>query len=108
MGFDAEQTAFRRTGVGASESPCLVGVSPFGNEISVWCEKMGLEIKEATDEMELGLLLEEGAARLYAKKTGFSVCHFGSIRHPRYPWMLATPDLAVFGQRRLAQIKIVG
>jgi len=108
VSFTPEQAAFRRTGIGASESPCLIGVSPFGNEISVWCEKVGIEIREATDEMELGLLLEDGARKLYEKKTGFETAHFGSIRHAKYPWMVATPDLAVFGQRRLGQIKIVG
>lgn len=107
-GLTAEQLAFRRTGIGASESPCLVGVSPFGNAISVWAEKVGIEIREETDAMELGLILEEGITRLYAKKTGYDVAHFGTIRHPRFPWMLATPDLAVFGQRRVAQIKLVG
>lgn len=107
-GLTAEQRELRRTGIGASESPCIVGVSPFGNAISVWAEKVGIEIREATDAMELGLILEEGVARLYAKKTGYELAHFGTIRHPRYPWMLATPDLAVFGQRRIAQIKLVG
>jgi putative phage-type endonuclease len=107
-GLTAEQQTFRRTGIGASESPCLVGLSPFGNPISVWAEKVGIEIRETTDAMDLGVILEEGVARLYARKTGHEVAHFGTLRHPRFPWMLATPDLAVFGERRLAQIKIVG
>lgn len=107
-GLTPEQMAFRRTGIGASESPCLVGLSPFGNEISVWAEKMGLSVDKPTDEQELGLILEDGAARLYRKKTGFETAHFGTIRHPKFPFMLATPDLAVFGQRRLGQIKVVG
>lgn len=103
-----EQRAMRRTGIGASESPCLVGLSPFGTEISVWAEKMGLREDKPTDAQELGNILEAGAAQLYAMKTGFDVAHFGTIRHERFPWMLATPDLAVFGQRRIAQIKVVG
>jgi putative phage-type endonuclease len=107
-GLTPEQRELRRTGIGASESPCIIGLSPFGNATSVWAEKAGLEIREATDAMELGLILEEGIARLYTKKTGFEVAHFGTLRHPEYPWMLATPDLAIFGERRIAQIKLVG
>jgi predicted phage-related endonuclease len=69
---------------------------------------MGLEIKEQTDAMEIGNFLEDGIGRLYSHKTGYKTAQFGTIRHAKYPWMLCTPDLCVFGQRRLAQVKIVG
>ncbi len=98
----------RRTGIGASESPCLIGLSPFGTEISVWAEKMGLREDEPDDARELGLIIEDAAAKLYRKKTGYDTAHFGTLRHPRFPWMLATPDLAIHGERRIAQIKLVG
>lgn len=107
-GLTAEQMEFRRTGIGASESPCLVGLSPFGTEISVWAEKMGLRKNESSDEQELGLIIEDAAAKLYQKKTGYQTAHFGSVRHPKHSFMLATPDLAIFGERRIAQIKLVG
>lgn len=107
-GLTAEQHEMRRTGIGASESPCLVGLSPFGTEISVWAEKMGLAEDRPTDAQELGVIIEDAAAALYRKKTGYETAHFGTLRHPRFPWMLATPDLVVSGQRRIAQIKLVG
>lgn len=108
MSLTAEQMAFRRTGIGASESPCLVGVSPFGNEWSVWAEKMGLSADAPTTAMNVGNFLEDGLGRLYRHETGYETAHFGSIRHPRHPFMLCTPDLCVFGERRIAQIKMVG
>jgi putative phage-type endonuclease len=108
MSLSIEQMEFRRTGIGASESPCLIGVSPFGSPISVWAEKMGLSIDEPTMAMNVGNFLEDGLARLYAHETKRTVAHFGSIRHPKYPWMICTPDLCVFGERRIAQIKMVG
>jgi len=107
-GLTPEQLEMRRTGIGASESPCIIGLSPHGTEISVWASKMGLFQDESTDAQELGLIIEDAAAQLYRRKTGYATAHFGTIRHPRYPWMLATPDLAIFGERRLAQIKLVG
>jgi predicted phage-related endonuclease len=69
---------------------------------------MGLDIREDSDAMELGNIIEDAAAQLYRKKTGYETANFGTMRHPQHPWMLATPDLFVFGHRRLAQIKLVG
>lgn len=103
-----EQIEMRRRWIGASEVPCILGVSPFGNEISVWCSKMGLDIIATTDEMELGNFLEAGIAQMYAHKTGYEIASFGSIAHPRFPFMGCTPDICVFGQSRIAQIKLVG
>jgi len=103
-----EQIAFRRTGIGASESPMLVGASPFGGPIAVWASKMGLDVFEETEAMRLGNFLEDGVAQMYAHDTGRTLGYFGSVRHPKYPWMLCTPDRLVFGERRLMQIKLVG
>lgn len=107
-GLTKEQQSIRATGIGASESPCLVGLSPFGNAISVWASKMGLDIIEPTASMELGLILEAGMAQLYMKKTSRQVACFGTLHHTSNPFMVASPDLAVFGERRLVQLKLVG
>jgi putative phage-type endonuclease len=103
-----EQLLQRRTWIGASESPCLLGVSPFGNAISVWAEKMGLVLDSPTVAMAAGNYLEEGIGRWYADETRYTVAHFGSVVHPKYPFMGCTPDLCVSGERRIAQVKLVG
>lgn len=108
MSLTPEQMIQRRSFVGASESPCLLGVSPFGNAHSVWAEKMGLVIDEPTVQMDAGNWLEPALGKWYAHETGYDVASFGSVVHPRYPFMGCTPDLCVSGQRRIAQIKLVG
>ncbi len=108
MSLTAEQLLARRHFVGASETPCLMGLSPFGTVHSVWAEKMGIVDDVPTDAMNAGNYLEEGLGRWYADETKHSVAHFGSVVHPRYPFMGCTPDLCVFGERRIAQIKLVG
>lgn len=108
MPLTEEQHAQRRNWIGASESPCLLGVSPHGNACSVWVQKV-LDVPDVTTPAEeVGLALEEAIARLYAKRTNREICPFGSVVHPKYPFMGCTPDFAVFGERRLAQVKVVG
>lgn len=108
MSLSAEQLEQRKSFVGASESPCLVGVSPFGTIHSVWSEKMGLVLDDPTDAMKAGNYLEEGLGRWYADETKHQVAGFGSVVHPKYSFMGCTPDLCIFGERRIAQIKLVG
>lgn len=108
MGLTAEQMIQRRSWIGASEVPCLLDVSPFGNRMSVWAEKMGLSVREPTVQMDAGNWLEPALARWYAHETGYEVASFGSVVHPKYPFMGCTPDLCIFGERRIAQIKMVG
>lgn len=108
MALSAEQMEQRRNWIGASESPCLLGVSPHGNAHSVWSEKLGLVTKEPTVNMDAGNWIEPALAAWYAHDTGYSVASFGSVVHPKYPFMGCTPDLCVFGERRIAQIKNVG
>ncbi len=107
-GLTEEQLIQRRSFVGASESPCLLGLSPHGNEISVWSEKMGLVTKTPTVQMDAGVYLEPALARWYADEMKYTTASFGSVVHQKYPFMGCTPDLCVFGERRIAQIKNVG
>ena len=108
MTLTVEQERERMNWIGASEVPCLLKISPFGNEISVWCSKMGIDIRETTDAMDLGNFLEPGIARMYAAKSERTVMPWTSVVHPKHPFMGCTPDLIAFGERRIAQIKLVG
>ena len=111
MSLTEEQLIQRRSFVGASEVPCLLGISPHGNAHSVWSSKMGILIRDTADQAthkDAGNYIEPALARWYQDVTGYEIAGFGSVVHPRYPFMGATPDLCVFGQRRIAQIKNVG
>lgn len=108
MALTAEQLLARRNWVGASDVPCLLGISPHGNAHSVWSEKMGLVVSVPTVAKDAGNYLEPALARWYLDETKREAAHFGSVAHPRHPFMGCTPDLCIFGERRIAQIKLVG
>lgn len=108
MGLDAEQIEMRKTGIGASESPMLLGESPHGGPIDLYLRKMGLATFAATPAQEMGNFLEQGVADWYAYKTGSTLDHCTTLRHPEFPWMIATPDRWVNGRDRALQIKMVG
>ncbi len=109
MSLSPEQLAARKHFIGASEVPCILGISPFGSKHSVWVSKCLDEPDEQTDAMKAGNYLEPGIAQWYADETKRHVASwFGSMVHKDYPWMGATPDLCVNGERRIVQIKFVG
>jgi putative phage-type endonuclease len=89
-----EWIALRRTGLGGTDLPKILGVSRFGGPMSVFMEKQGLTAPLIeTEAMEWGKLLEEPVARKYALKSGRKVRRAaGFIRHPAYNWLYANVD----------------
>ena len=90
--------AGRRNGIGASDAPAALGISPFKSRGDLWAEKTGLvEPPDLSDNeaVEWGLRLEEPIAIAYAEKTGRSVMMcppFSSRTHPTIEWLTCTPD----------------
>lgn len=63
--------AERRRGIGASEAPAVLGLSPFEDATTLALRKLGrLPEAEETEAMELGSLLEPVVAELYQRRTG--------------------------------------
>ena len=108
MGLDAEQLASRHLFLGASEIAAVAGLSPWKTAHDVWLEKMQLADEWSSHATRIGNLVEPILLQMYCEDTGAEVAHFGSIVHPRHPWMSATPDFAVADSRRLGEIKMVG
>jgi putative phage-type endonuclease len=93
-----EQKKLRATGLGASEIASIVGVGP-GKLIDVWESKVSQRPAEDLDDMlpaELGVLLEQPVADVYARRTGTLLAPTATFRHPTRPLILATPDRARF------------
>jgi putative phage-type endonuclease len=89
--------AARLTGVGASESPVLLGLSTFASVMSLWGVKAGriAQDDEPSDRMRWGVILEPHVAEEYERKTGRSLRRWASLlRSVAEPYMLATPDYA--------------
>jgi putative phage-type endonuclease len=103
-----EQIEMRKTGIGASESPMIMGESPHGGPIDLYLKKVGLAVEETTAAQKIGNYLEAGVAEYYAAEMGVRLTPATTLRHPELPWYLATPDRWVNGRQKLLQIKMVG
>lgn len=97
MSLTDEQKRLRATGFGASEIATIVGVGP-GRAIDLWESKVNPQPENIDDMLpaELGTLLEAPVAQVYARRTGTWLSSVGTLRHPKHPLILATPDRARF------------
>lgn len=93
--------------IGGSDIPKIMGVSRFGNALSVYAEKLGLTDNSiSADDFDayvrtrLGLALEGVISEIYSRKhPDESVkCLSGPMSHPEYPWWTGSPDRIVTRQ----------
>lgn len=94
-----EWLEFRRKGIGGSDAAAVLGISPFRTGVDLYYDKLGLPVEDNEGNwvaMEVGTLLEDLVARIFAKKTGLKVCPMPAMfQHPDHPWMLADIDRLV-------------
>ena len=97
----------RRTYIGASEMAEAVGLSPWGDPISLWEQKVGLaEPKPGSFRMELGTLVEPIIGKLASEALGTKLRRVtGPIRDREYPFLASNPDFRIVGARGLVQAK---
>lgn len=107
-----EWLAFRRRGIGGSDAAAVLGISPFRTGVDLYYDKLGLPVAESEENwmaMEMGNLLEDLVARIFAKKTGLKVTPMKMMfQHPDHPWMLADLDRLVMfpdGSTAILEIK---
>lgn len=86
----------RHKGIGASDAPIILGVSPWESPYSLWLSKINPVIDfDGTMRMRIGSMQERSIAEMYAEFHGAKLSNPGKYtiyQHPEYPWMLATPD----------------
>ena len=94
-----EWLAYRRRGIGGSDAAAVLGISPFRTARDLYYDKRGIPLLDDEEnwvQKEVGTLLEDLVARIFAKKTGLKIfkraCMF---QHPHHPWMLADLDYLV-------------
>lgn len=112
----------RKTGLGASEAPAVLGLSPWQTPLDVYHEKLAESITdEQTEAMEFGHLMEPIAVELFRRRHGDSEStrhrYLGDIepspgllRSTSAPHLLASLDSVIVepsGQRVPGQIKNV-
>lgn len=94
MALTVEQKAQRTKGIGGSDAPVVVGLSPFKSAYQLYLEKRGEAPvdDEETLQQELGTILEEPVAELYCKRTGRTMRRQPLAVHDEHPFMLANID----------------
>jgi putative phage-type endonuclease len=95
----AEWLRWRRSGIGASDLPAILGISPWASPFSVWADKLGLlpdDDLDDDDPREFGRRAEVMVAPWFADRTGLALASEQLwLTNPDEPWMLATPDAMV-------------
>lgn len=92
-----EQLAQRAEGVTATDIAAIVGVHPYRSAVDVWSDKLGLSATFiGNDRTKWGNLLEPVIRADYEERKGVRVEVHGTLSHPDWPWMKATPDGLVY------------
>lgn len=94
MTLTAEQHALRKKGITGSEIAAIAGLSAHSNATDVWERKLGLVHEDLSDNPHIirGTLFEAPVLTWYARITRREVEAQGTLVHPKYPLIMATPD----------------
>lgn len=86
--------AWRRTGLGASDLPAIVGVDTFKGEYGLWAEKRATETPEdsPSDVMRFGSFVESYALARWQESTGLPLVTGETFADDRWPNLWATLD----------------
>ena len=100
-----------QAGIGASESPAILGLSPFASALSVYAQRVGTITVEANEAMEWGNRLERTILDAYVERTGRNVKHSDRLcQSVRWPFLVCSPDGIEYDDDfkiiALAQIKL--
>ena len=92
-----EWLSWRKKGVGGSDVAAALGLSPYKTARELFYDKIGVKLRVAEEDksitFEIGHLLEDVVARIFSKKTGFTVYQDQTMyQHPLFPFMLADVD----------------
>ena len=91
---------WRRKGIGGSDAAAILGVSPFSTARDLYYDKLNIVSVENDEDnwvqKEIGHLLEDLVAKIFAQKTGFKIYQIKKMfYHPEHPFMLADVDYFV-------------
>ena len=101
-----EQLILRKTGIGGSDAAAIVGIGKYSTPLSVYLDKTTDGVKETTEVMTRGNVLEPFVQSLFERKTGWKVQNnLQTQRNPDHPFMLANLDGLLPSERAIAEFK---
>lgn len=90
-----EWFAARRGGITGTDLPKILGITKYGNALSVWLDKRGELDDSAGEAARWGQLLEDPVALEWAHRHRVMVAPVGVIRHVDEQWIRASLDRVV-------------
>jgi putative phage-type endonuclease len=101
-----EQLTLRKTGIGGSDAAAICGLSKYATPLDVYLSKTTDIVKEETEAMRRGILLEPFVKALFEHKTGWSVKEvLKTHRSSKNTFMLANLDGYLPSERAIAEFK---
>lgn len=102
-----EWEEMRKTRIGASDAPVIMGVSPWTTPFQLWQEKISGKKKPAQKHMVKGIEMEDEARMAFFLQTGIKVSPIVVV-HPEMDWMMASLDGMDDGRKVGVEIKNPG
>jgi len=104
-----EWLAYRRCGIGSSDCPVIMGVSPYMSLSELYQDKKGTLVKDNKSDfvLRLGHEFEIKARARFELDTGLEVEPL-NVEHAKEPWLRASLDACSLEQKTFAEIKYMG
>jgi putative phage-type endonuclease len=103
------QREARMHGIGGSDAPIVLGISPHKTAVELWQEKTGQADPPNLDDVEViqwGNLLEDVVAAEFSRRTGLKLRRVNeTLADRRDPFLMAHLDRRVVGEPALVEIK---
>ncbi len=101
----------RNSGLGGSDASVIMGLNPWKSRLALWAEKTG-EIEpdnlSSNQRVYWGQKNEQNIAEWFMETTGKKVIRRGMMQSCDHPWMLASVDREVVGEKAGLEIKTAG
>lgn len=107
--LNAVQLQERLTGIGGSDEGTINGLNPYKSPYELWLEKTGQVVAPDLSDNErvhFGNVLEDVVAAEFTRRTGKKVRRVNrTLRHPKYPFMIANLDRDIVGENAILECK---
>lgn len=101
-----EQLFLRKTGIGGSDAAAIVGLSKYATALDVYLDKTNHIVRETTDAMQRGNILEPFCRSLFQIETGYSVDMVSETqRSANHSFMIANLDGYLPTEKAIAEFK---
>lgn len=96
----------RKSKIGASDAPVILGISPWKTPFQLWEEKLGLAESDSQSwAMKAGHAIEKVARSQVEEKLGIALMPMVKI-HAERPWMMASLDCMSLDEQTIVEIKL--